>query len=265
MLGDSVAVVSVSPEGVEPIWTVIDALLAAAPEVKVAGATQPLAPATSFRVDAEAGIVTFGDGLAGKRPGAGDRLYARYEYTEGQEGNVGPLAIKAGPLAPQGFTATNPIATWGGTDAESIRSGEKQVQRMLQHRDRLVTEADFRSIAWRSPGVAIGRVDVLPAWHPDLAPAAVGSVPGVVTLVVAPRHDPANPAAPRPDTPFLDALCRYLDPRRLVTTELVLRGPLYKRIWISVGIEVGGGYTVAEVADAVKTRLRAYLSPCFGR
>ena len=42
----------------------------------------------------------------------------------------------------------------------------------------------------------------------------------VVTVVVAPRHDPANPAAPRPDTPFLDALCRYLDPRRLVTTEL---------------------------------------------
>ena len=78
------------------------------------GATQPLAPATSFLVDAEAGLVTFGDGLAGKRPGAGERLYARYDYSEGQEGNVGPNAIKAGPLAPQGFTATNPIATWGG-------------------------------------------------------------------------------------------------------------------------------------------------------
>jgi hypothetical protein len=36
---------------------------------------------------------------------------------------------------------------------------------------------------------------------------------------------------------------------------------VYKRLWISVGIEVGGGYTIAEVADAVKVRLRAYLSP----
>jgi hypothetical protein len=261
VLENSVAVVSVSPEGIETSWSAIDDLLAAAPEVTVPGATQPLAPATSFRVDPEAGLITFGDGLAGKRPGAGERLYARYDYSEGQEGNVGPNALKAGPLAPQGFSATNPIATWGGADAESLRSGEKQVQRMLQHRDRLVTEADFRSIAWRTPGVSIGRIDVLPAWHPELAPSAIGSVPGVVTLVVAPRHDPANPAAPRPDTPFLDALCRYLDPRRLVTTELVLRGPEYKRIWVSVGLEVAGGYTVAEVADAVKTRLRAYLSP----
>lgn len=261
VLEASVAIVGISPEGTETEWSAIDDLLAAAPEVAVPGATQPLAPATSFRVDAEAGIVSFGDGLAGKRPGAGDRLYARYDYSEGQEGNVGPNALKVGPLAPQGFTATNPIPTWGGTDAEPVRSGEKQVQRMLQHRDRLVTEADFRSIAWRTPGVSIGRVDVLPAWHPDLAPGAIGTVPGVVTLLVAPRYDPANPDAPRPDAPFLDALCRYLDPRRLVTTELVLRGPVYKRLWISVGIEVGGGYAIAEVADAVKARLRAYLSP----
>lgn len=261
VLEDSVAIVSISPEGQETEWSAIDDLLAAAPEVPVPGAMQQLAPATSFRIDAEAGIVSFGDGLAGRRPGAGDRLYARYEYSEGQEGNVGAGALKLGPLAPQGYTGTNPIATWGGTDAESVRSGEKQVQRMLQHRDRLVTEADFRSIAWRTPSVSIGRVDVLPAWHPDLAPGAIGTVPGVVTLLVAPRYDPEYPAAPRPDAPFLDALCAYLDPRRLVTTELVLRGPIYKRIWVSVGIEVGGGYTIAEVADAVKARLRAYLSP----
>ncbi|MDV3456329.1 baseplate J/gp47 family protein [Sphingomonas sp. HF-S4] len=261
VLENSVAIVSVSPEGTETEWSAIDDLLAAAPEVPIPGASQQLGPATSFRVDAEAGVVSFGDGLAGRRPGADERLYARYEYSEGQEGNVGPHALKAGPLAPGGFTATNPIATWGGTDAESVRSGEKQVQRMLQHRDRLVTEADFRSIAWRTPGVSIGRIDVLPAWHPDLAPGAIGTVPGVVTLLVAPRNDPEHPAAPRPDAPFLDALCAYLDPRRLVTTELVLRGPAYKRIWVSVGIEVGGGYTIAEVADAVKARLRAYLSP----
>lgn len=261
VLEGSVAIVSISPEGQETEWSAIDDLLAAAPEVPVPGATRQLAPATSFRVDPEAGIVTFGDGLAGRRPGAGDRLYARYEYSEGQEGNVGPNALKVGPLAPQGYTGTNPIATWGGTDAETVRSGEKQVQRMLQHRDRLVTEADFRSIAWRTPGVSIGRIDVLPAWHPDLAPGAIGTVPGVVTLLVAPRYDPEYPAAPRPDAPFLDALCAWLDPRRLVTTELVLRGPVYKRLWVSVGIEVGGGYTIAEVADAVKVRLRAYLSP----
>ncbi len=260
VLDGSVAIVSVA-NGIETSWSAIDDLLAAAPEVPIPGSTQPLAPAASFRVDAEAGLITFGDGLAGQRPAAGEALYARYDYSEGKEGNLGPGALKIGPLAPGGFKATNPIATWGGTDAEDVVAGEKQIQRMLQHRDRLVTEADFRSIAWRTPGVAIGRIDVLPAWHPDLGPAAIGSVPGVVTLLAAPRFDAETPAAPRADRAFLDALCRWLDPRRLVTTELVLRSPNYRGIWISVGISVAGGYSVAEVADAVKTRLRAYLSP----
>ena len=261
VLEGSVAIVSVNAEGKETAWTPIDDLLAAAPEVPLPGSTPPTAPATSFRIDPEAGVVTFGDGLAGQRPGLGEALYARYDYSEGKEGNLGPGALKEGPLTPGGFKATNPIATWGGADAEGVRQGERQIQRMLQHRDRLVTEADFRAIAQRAPGVSIGRLDVLPAWHPDLAPAAPGSVPGVVTVMAAPSFDALHPAAPRADGPFLDALCAWLEPRRLVTTELVLRGPIYKGLWLSVGIEVSAGHTLAEVADAVKQRLRAYLSP----
>jgi hypothetical protein len=261
VLAGSVAITTVASDGSETAWAAIDDLLAAAPEAPVFGATQPLAPATSFLVDPEAGLITFGDGFAGQRPGAGDRIYARYDFCQGLAGNVNAGAIKPGPLVPGGYTVTNAVPTWGGADAETVRQGERQVQRMLQHRDRLVTEADFRTIAWRTPGVAIGRIDVLPAWHPDLAPAAVGSVPGVVTVMAAPRDDAAHPAAPRADGPFLDALCRYLDPRRLVTTELVLRGPIYQGIWISVGIEVAGGVSIAEATSAVKAQLRAYLSP----
>lgn len=261
VLENSVAISTVAPDGTEQSWSAIDDLLAAAPEVPIYGNTQILAPATSFRVDPEAGVITFGDGMAGRRPGTGDRIYVRYEYCEGLEGNVNAGALTAGPLVPPMLKVTNPVATWGGADAENVTDGERQIQRFLQHRDRIVTEADFRSIAWRTPGVAIGRIDVLPAWHPDLAPTAVGSVPGVVTVLAAPRYDVVYPQAPRADRPFLDALCRYLDPRRLVTTELILRGPIYKGLWISVGIEVAGGVSIAETIDAVKARLRAYLSP----
>ncbi len=79
--------------------------------------------------------------------------------------------------------------------------------------------------------------------------------------MAVPTRDPNHPEAPRADRPFLNALCNYLDPRRLVTTELVLRGPDYVGIWISIGIEVAGGYAVAEVVEAVKKRIKAYLSP----
>src|SRR5215467_9216528 len=49
--------------------------------------------------------------------------------------------------------------------------------------------------------------------------------PGAVTVMAIPKSDPLQPDAPRPDRLFLDAICRYLDRRRLVTTEVFLRGP----------------------------------------
>jgi len=42
---------------------------------------------------------------------------------------------------------------------------------------------------------------------------------------------------------------------------VILRGPIYKPIWISVGIAVVAGMAVAEVREAVVAALRAFLSP----
>jgi len=259
VLEGSIRLTSITDQG-ERTWQEIDDLLAAGPELAIPDTTDPR-PTDVFLADHEAGLLRFGDGLAGRRPPAGAHLFATYLYSEGVEGNVGAGAIKSGPLLPAGFTAANPIATWGGADAESVDDGEKQVRRFLQNRDRLVTEGDFKAIAWRAPGIAIGRIEVLAAWHPSLSPAAPGAAPGVVTLLAIPRYDPEHPDAPRADRMFLDALCRHLDPRRLVTTELVLRGPIYKGIWISVGIETVAGVSIAETSEAVRQRLRDYLSP----
>jgi hypothetical protein len=104
-------------------------------------------------------------------------------------------------------------------------------------------------------------VEVLPAFHPDVSPSEPGSAPGVVTIMAIPAFDPQQPDAPRSDRLFLNAICQYLDPRRLVTTELVIRGADYKGIWISVGVEVATGLSIAEVVENVKARLRALLAP----
>ena len=243
-------------------WQEIDDILAAGPEIPVHDA--PVArpgPTDVFSLDAEAGVVSFGDGLTGRRPELGEALYASYGWSNGAAGNVGAGALKAGPLLIAGISATNPLPMSGGADSESIAAAEKHIPRVIQHRDRLVTAADFRSIAWRTPGVAVGRIDVLPAAHPDIAPVAIGTAPGAVTLLAIPAFDPAHPTAPRSGREFLDALCRQLDPRRLVTTELVVRGPDYVGVWISVGIEVAGGFGSAEVESAVAARLTAFLSP----
>ncbi|MEY2927036.1 MAG: hypothetical protein RL367_1513, partial [Pseudomonadota bacterium] len=244
------------------IWTQIDDILAADPEVPVYPAKLGPSPLVRvFTVDHEAGIISFGDGLTGQRPRGAEMLYASYDYSEGIEGNVAAGSIQAGPLITAGVTATNPVATWGGADAETIAQGEKQVPRVIQHRERLVTADDFRTIAWRTPGITIGRIEVLPACHPDMTPVAVGTAPGVVTLMAIPKNDPLHPDAPRSDSRFINALCRYLDPRRLVTTEIVLRGADYVGVWLSLGIEIEASFQSAEVIDAVQARLKAFLCP----
>ena len=250
-------------------WSELDDLLAAGPEIPAPdlraepGAPPPqAAPTDVFAVDPEAGEVRFGDGLRGRRPPPGAILRASYDYGLGRAGNVARGAITAAPALPAGFKATNPVRTWGGADAETVAEGEKQVARYLQHRDRLVTAEDFRTIARRTPGVDIGRVEVLPAFNPD-APGSPepGDAPGAVTLLLVPRFDAVQPDAPLPDRLFLDAVCEYLEPRRLVTTEVFLRGPTYVPIWISVGIDVVAGSSVPQVREAVRQRLVAFLAP----
>jgi hypothetical protein len=251
-------------------WEETDDLAAAPPEVPIAdpriapvaipqGATSE--GADVFELDAEAGIVRFGDGLRGRRLPLEARVFASYEFCQGAAGNVAESAINGAPQLPSGFVVTNPVQTWGGADPETVTAGEKQIKRFLQHRDRLVSVDDFESIACRTPGVQIGRVEVLPAYHPDLGSSEPGSAPGAVTIMAIPAFDPEQPDAPRSNRLFLNALCRYLDPRRLVTTELVIRGAEYKGIWISAGVDVATGRAIAEVVEQVKARLRALLAP----
>jgi hypothetical protein len=253
----------------EEIWMPVDDFAAAGPEVPAPDRRSPPGRATDappkpsevYVLDAEAGVLRFGDGMRGKRPPRAAALRAAYDFGVGAAGNVGAGAIKSGAALPGGLTVNNPVRTWGGADAERTIDGERQISRFLQHRDRLVTAADFHTIAWRTPSVALGRVEVLPAFHPDLSPNEPGDAPGVVTLMLIPRYDPLHPDAPEPDRLLLDAVCAYLDPRRLVTTELVLRKPSYKSIWVSVGLDIVAGASAATVREDVKRALLAKLSP----
>lgn len=270
VLRESVAVVTRTREDAPLQWREIDDLAAAAPEVPVAdprstsrerACTTDTGTTDVFELDPESGELRFGDGLRGRRLPLGARVYASYAFCTGARGNVAPSAINNAPQLPSGFTVANPVQTWGGADAESVETGKKQVRRHLQHRDRLVSVEDIESVAYRAPGVRIGRIEVLPAFHPDLAPSEPGTAPGAITVMAIPSEDPGQPDAPRADRLFLNALCRHLDPRRLVTTELIVRGASYKGLWISVGIEAAAGYSVAQVVDDVKRRLREVLAP----
>jgi hypothetical protein len=62
----------------------------------------------------------------------------------------------------------------------------------------------------------------------------------------------------------LQTVCRHLQPRRLVTTELFVRGPIDRDLYVSVGIEVLSGQATGPVVEAVKQAVRTFLSPLRG-
>lgn len=236
------------------VWERTDDLYAAAPEDNV------------YALDPESGQVSFGSGLRGKRPGFGRELRVSYEYGGGPEGNVNIGAINKSAALPGGFKVENPVATWGASRGETVSEGEQSISSFVRHRDRLVTVQDFKDIAGRTPGVTIGRVEVLPLFNPDaFTPGSPPqNWPGALTIMVVPQHNIDQPAPPVPDRLFLDAVCRWLDPRRLVTTEIFVRGPQYVQIVVSIGIATMPGQVRAIVQRDVQAAIRAYLSPLVG-
>ncbi|HEX8499330.1 MAG TPA: putative baseplate assembly protein [Pyrinomonadaceae bacterium] len=259
---------SVTAQGRTSEWKEIDDLLSAGPEVPVPDSrlapgspAPPDQPSEVFTLDRESGQIRFGDGLRGKRPPRGAVMRADYDYGVGAAGNVGAGSISTGASLPAGIKVTNPVRTWQGSRGETVGEGEKQIAGYIRHRDRLVNASDFETITRRTPGVDIGRVEVIPTFNPELAPNEPGDAPGAVTVLVIPSSDPNQPAAPVPDRLFLDAICAYLNPRRLVTTEVYLRGPVYKPVWISVGINVVEGVGIAQVREAVRATLLRFLAP----
>jgi hypothetical protein len=232
-------------------WQQIDDIYAAA------------ADATAYMLDPASGHITGGSGLFGARFPLGAQARASYCYGGGPQGQVAIGAINKSVTLPGGFSVSNPVATWGASSAESASDGEADITRWLRHRDRLVTADDFADITRRTPGVDLGRVEVLPLFNPDGAdPAATW--PGMVTVLVIPQSDPDHPNAPVPDLLLLNAVCNWLDPRRLITTEVHVRGPQYQQLWVSVGIEVLPGQVPTLVQQAVMAAVQTFLSPLTG-
>ena len=211
-----------------------------------------------FAVDPEAGAVRFGDGRRGRPPQIGERIrVARYRYGGGTTGNVGVGAISTVRLV-AGVTVSNPLPCRGGADAEPLADAVDRIPEEFRRHDRAVTVSDFRELAEQTPGAGVVRAETLRLFdphHPDV------STPGAVSVVVWPGADPAHPRAPMPDRETLRAVCRWLDERRLITTELFVIPPTYRRVAVSVGIAVKPGHGVEGVRRWVELVLRQYLSP----
>jgi predicted phage baseplate assembly protein len=190
-------------------------------------------------------------------PPAGARVRAALiRHGGGRAGNLpaGTLAAIAHPR----LKASQPVATRGGEEAETLDAAERRIPARLRHADRAVTERDFRDLAFETPGVDLARVEVIPRFRPF---QRLGNATGTVSVLVVPRPLALDPPNPRPDRGILTAVHDHLDARRLIGTELFVIGPEYRSLSLSAAVQVREGYAPDKVLAEVETALRAYLAP----
>jgi predicted phage baseplate assembly protein len=206
-----------------------------------------------YVVDLDAGAIGFGHRRV---PQIGERIRVlSYQYGGGTAGNLDARSITS-LVGVGGVEVSNPLPARGGGDRAQLSDALDAIPGEVHRHDRAVVLDDFRALAEEVPGVR--RAEPLDLLQPD-SPREVAA--GVVSVVVFPDSDVRNPAAPMPDLGLLRRVSRYLDQRRLVTTELYVIPPEYVQITVSVGVQVREGYQVDAVRRWVEQLVRQFLSP----
>lgn len=224
------------------------------PDTALAGRDQ-----TVFALRAEDGVLVFGDGVRGKIPPERARIrVARMRSGGGDAGNLPPRSLKEAVVSGKKLKVAQGLATTGGRDAETLEEAEKRIPAILRHRERAVTEEDFRSLAAFTPGARVARVEVLPRFSPK---RRMSGVPGVVTVMALPPKLGVLPPAPRADRVTLERVFAHLDPRRPLATELYVIGCEYVPIGLSVAVVLRAGSEPADLLAAVRAALRNHLWP----
>lgn len=238
------------------LWTRIDDLALAGRDDAV------------YTLDSEAGLVRFGDGLRGRVPEVGARIrVALMRAGGGSAGNLPPgvlSEISARDLSGAFVTnlkVTQPLPTEGGEDPESLAAAEQRVPALFRHRDRAVTVEDYKRLAADTPGVRLGRIEVMPRFRPQQRQE---NATGVVAVMVLPVQPTVAPPNPRPDRPLLESVHGWLDARRPLATELYVIGCEYVPLGVSVGITINEGFGYESVLNEVREALRHLLWPLVG-
>jgi predicted phage baseplate assembly protein len=243
---------------------------------------------THYTINLSTGVVTFGDGINGKIPaflsGDGSNQIASdvpnikatsYRWGGGSNGNAGSNTITTlNTVIPYVDSVTNLRPAAGGQDEESVAAAGDRAPAVLRTQYRAVTADDFAQIALQTPGAQIVRAYALPLHHPTLsvtrAPGTPGSptagptdvaFPGVVTVLVIPYSTDAMPV---PSAATLQIVAAWLDSHRLVTTEVYVKGPDYRKVEVEVGVIADPRSPIAVVTRALNDRLLAYFNPITG-
>lgn len=214
-----------------------------------------------YRLDATTGYIYFGNGLSGKRPEKGRRIRAAsYRFGGGMAGNLAAGEIKEISSGSDQLILRHEFACRGGIDAETIEHAEQRIPQFLTHRNRAVTQDDFKILSEANPVNPVGRAEVMKGFLPGASiRAARENVPGVVSVFVLPPGEPVLGQAPKPTKGMLKDVFQYLLNRVVIGTELYVLSPEFIPIAVGVRVDVRDPETEQQTLRMVREALVSYL------
>jgi len=231
-----------------------------------------------FICDGVSGEIRFGPALRqpdgtvhryGAIPPRGAQIrFSAYRHGGGTVGNVRPGTVTELKAAiPYVDRVVNRQPASGGVDAEDLEDAKLRAPHVLRTRRRAVTAADFEHLTHHEFAAEAARVRCLQASLPgdDGRPG-----PGQIYILVIPRlpEHLAVGYVPVGQLTLSDDLRRrikaYLDDHRLLTAQLTVRAPDYKRVAVTVEVKARAEAEHRRVEQAVAARLEALLNPFVG-
>jgi predicted phage baseplate assembly protein len=231
-----------------------------------------------FTCDGVSGEIRFGPALRqpdgtvhryGAIPPRGAEIrFSAYRYGGGTVGNVraGTVTELKVPI-PYVDRVVNRHPASGGVDAEDLDDAKLRAPHVLRTRRRAVTPADFEHLVRQGFAADVARVRCLQASLPG-ADGLPG--PGQIYILVIPRlpEHLAMGYVPEGQLSLGDDLRQriegYLDEHRLLTAQLTVRTPDYKRVSVTVDLQARAEADPRRVEHDVAASLEALLNPFVG-
>jgi Baseplate J-like protein len=195
--------------------------------------------AKNYRIittDDRQSFIVFGDGVYGQIPSLGTSIYASFRVGGGKRGNLNAGTIETlVSTHPNIVSVTNPARSSGGDDPQSMRSAKNAIPASLRTLERAVTESDHVDLALQVAGVAKARV---------AAADSLGS--RIITLIIAPI------GGGQPSLALKNAVIAYFKDRKMVTSRVRSRAPIYRDLRLSVLLHVNASFRTLAVKQAVR-------------
>ena len=225
-----------------------------------------------YVLDASRGTVTFGNGEEGRVPPPEAMIFAAYNVTRAELGNLGVGAIQAlldsprnrsllgdvSAVRSQLATIMNSTAASGGAAAETLIHTIGRAVALREARLRAVTTEDYEFLARETPGVHLARVTAKANHHPSF-PCL--QAPGLVTVLALPYLPLSRPF---PSGGLRRAVHAYLQRRRIIGTRIEVVGPSYREVRVQAQVRALDGTSKTRLQQKVVSALNEFLHPLRG-